>query len=221
MNVLLSQFFDLDVMAQAYPIVMRGLGMTLLLCAAIIPLGLIGGLLVAGLMQSRSRVVRIPLALFVDLMRALPPLFLLLLIYTGLPFVGIQLPSFVTVCLAFLLNTSAYYSEVYRSGFESVGRGQWEAARSTGLNAVQTLVSVVVPQAVRNVLPDLVSNTVEVVKSTSLASVVALPELLYAADTARAVTNNSSPMVLAALIYLALLWPAVRLVSRLEHRIAQ
>lgn len=220
MNEIVFQFFNLEVMAQIYPIVLRGLGMTLLLCAAVIPLGLIGGLIVAGLMQIRSRLLRVPIALFVDFMRALPPLFLLLLIYAGLPFVGIQLPSFATVCLAFLLNTSAYYSEVYRAGFESVGRGQWEAARSTGLNATQTLFHVVIPQAVRNVLPDLVSNTVEVVKSTSLASVVALPELLYSADTARAVTQNSSPMVLAAAIYLFLLWPAVRLISRLEHRVA-
>jgi polar amino acid transport system permease protein len=78
---------------------------------------------------------------------------------------------------------------------------------------------VVIPQAVRNVLPDLVSNTVEVVKLTSLASVVALPEMLYSADMARSLTYNSSPIVLAALVYLALLWPVVRLMSRLEHRL--
>ena len=71
----------------------------------------------------------------------------------------------------------------------------------------------------RNVLPDLVSNTVEVVKLTSLASVVSLPELLYSADMARSVTYNASPIVLAALIYLVLLWPLVRLVSRMEHRL--
>ncbi len=76
------------------------------------------------------------------------------------------------------------------------------------------------PQAVRNVLPDLVSNTVEVVKLTSIASVVALPELLYSADMARSVTFNSSPIVLAAAIYLAMLWPIVRLISRLERQIA-
>jgi polar amino acid transport system permease protein len=79
---------------------------------------------------------------------------------------------------------------------------------------------IVLPQAVRNVLPDLVSNTVEVVKLTSIASVVALPELLYSADMARAVTFNSSPIVLAAAIYLVMLWPIVRLISRLERRIA-
>lgn len=220
MNDLIIQFFNVDVMVRVYPIVLRGLGMTLLLCAAVIPLGLIGGLIIALLMQIRSRWVRVPIMLLVDLVRALPPLFLLILVYAGLPFIGIQLPAFATVCLAFLLNTSSYYSEVYRAGLDSVGQGQWEAARSTGLNAAQTSITVILPQAIRNVLPDLVSNTVEVVKLTSLASVVALPEMLYAADTARAVTYNSSPMVLAAIIYLLLLWPAVRLISRLEHRIA-
>jgi polar amino acid transport system permease protein len=79
---------------------------------------------------------------------------------------------------------------------------------------------VVLPQAVRNVLPDLVSNTVEVVKLTSIASVVALPELLYSADMARSITFNTSPLVLAAAIYLIILWPVVRLVSRFERRIA-
>src|SRR5437879_4358042 len=91
--------------------------------------------------------------------------------------------------------------------------------RSTGLKARQALIYVVLPQAVRNVLPDLISNTVEVVKLTSLASVVALPELLYSADMARSITFNTSPIVLAAGIYLVMLWPIVRLVSRLEPRI--
>ena len=95
------------------------------------------------------------------------------------------------------------------------------SARSTGLRAHQALAYVVLPQAVRNVLPDLVSNAVEVVKLTSIASVVALPELLYSADMARSVTFNNSPLVLAAALYLIILWPMVRLVSRLEHRIAK
>src|SRR6202030_701296 len=145
---------------------------------------------------------------------------LLIFIHAGLPFAGIRPTAFVSVCLAFLLNNSAYYGEIYRAGIESVGAGQWDAARSTGLRASQALAYVVLPQAVRNVLPDLVSNTVEVVKLTSIASVVALPELLYSADMARSVTFNSSPIVLAAAIYLALLWPVVRLISRLERRIA-
>jgi polar amino acid transport system permease protein len=220
MNVA-QQFFNLEVMLRVLPIVGRGLWMTLLICVAVIPLGLLGGLIMAAAMQSKSRLLRFMLVILTDFFRALPPLFLLILLYAGLPFAGVRITPFACVCLTFFLNTSVYYGEVYRAGFESVGKGQWEAARSTGLSAVQTIVYIVLPQAVRNVLPDLVSNTVEVVKLTSLASVVALPELLYSADMARALTYNSSPMVLAAAVYLVLLWPAVRLISRLEHQVAQ
>src|SRR5260370_804041 len=90
--------------------------------------------------------------------------------------------------------------------------------RPQGLKGYQPLAFVVLPPAVRNVLPDLVSNTVEVVKLTSIASVVALPELLYSAYMARSVAFNSSPIVLAAAIYRVMLWPIVRLISRLERR---
>jgi polar amino acid transport system permease protein len=219
MDALIAQFFNLDIMAQATPLILRGLGMTLLVCAAVVPLGLAGGLMAALAGRAHSRVVRFSVAALIDLFRAVPPLVLLIFVYAGLPFAGLRLSPFAAVCIAFFLNTSAYYGEIYRAGLESVGAGQREAARSTGLTASQAMAFVVIPQAVRNVLPDLVSNTVEVVKLTSLASVVALPELLYSADMARSVTYNSSPIVLAALIYLVLLWPVVRLVSRMEHRL--
>jgi polar amino acid transport system permease protein len=220
MEAFRQQFLNVEIMLQAWPIILQGLQMTLLLCLAVIPLGLIGGLLVAMASLSRSRALRWTVRGFNDLFRALPPLVVLILLYSGLPFAGIRLSPFAAVCLAFLLNNSSFYGEIYRAGIESIGRGQWEAARSTGLNSRQTFTSVILPQAVRNVVPDLVSNTVEVVKLTSIASVVSFTELLYAADMARSVTFNTSPIVLAALIYLAILWPVVRLMSRLEHRVA-
>jgi polar amino acid transport system permease protein len=220
MQALLEQFFDFAIMARALPLVLAGLGQTLVLCLIVVPLGLAGGLLVALTSLSRSRAVRWTAAAAIDFFRAIPPLVLLIFVYAGLPFAGIRLSPLAAVAVAFLLNNSSYYGEIYRAGIESVGRGQWDAARSTGLEAHQALIHVVLPQAVRNVLPDLISNTVEVVKLTSLASVVALPELLYSADMARSITFNTSPIVLAAAIYLAMLWPIVRLVSRLERRIA-
>src|SRR5918997_1121740 len=126
--------------------------------------------------------------------------------------------SLTVVPLGFFLNTGAYYGEILRAGIESVPAGQTEAARSTGLSRLQALGWVVLPQAVRNVLPDLVSNTLEVVKLTSIASVVALPELLFQARQAQSVTYNATPIVAAAVIYFVLLWPVVRLLSRLENR---
>jgi polar amino acid transport system permease protein len=100
-----------------------------------------------------------------------------------------------------------------------VPEGQREAARSTGLTPAQALVHVTLPQAVRNVLPDLLSNTVELVKLTTLASVISVPELLHSANLARSLTFNSSPLVLASIIYLVLLLPLVRLIARLEHKL--
>jgi polar amino acid transport system permease protein len=220
MQAIAAQFFNLDIMAAALPIVLTGLQQTIVLCLVVIPLGLSGGLGFALLARSRMHLVRWAAVIGIDFFRAVPPLVLLIFIYSGLPFVGLRPSPFTAVAIAFFLNTSSYYGEIYRAGIESVGQGQWDAARSSGLKSHQTLVYVVLPQAVRNVLPDLLSNTVEVAKLTSIASVVALPELLYSADMARSVTFNNSPVVLAAAIYLVMLWPMVRLVSRLERRMA-
>jgi polar amino acid transport system permease protein len=218
MEQLIQQFFNIDVMRQALPLMLRGLGMTLFLCSVIIPIGLAGGLLLCVLSMRQTRWVRWPTVVFIDILRALPPLVLLILVYSGIPFTGVQISPFWAVCLAFGLNTSSYYGEIYRAGIESIPVGQYEAARSTGLSQTQAFGYIILPQAVRNVLPDLVSNTLEVVKLTSLASVVALSELLYAANMARSLLYNPSTLVLAALIYIAILWPVVRLLSRLEHK---
>lgn len=219
MDLIIENFFNPEIMRQAFPLLLRGLGTTALLCLAVIPLGLAGGLIVALMARTRIRVLRFAVICLIDFFRAVPPLVLLIFIYSGLPFAGIEMSPFVAVCFGFLLNNSAYYAEIYRAGIESIGAGQMEAARSTGLNSTQAMAYVVLPQAIRNVLPDLLNNTIEVVKLTSIASVVALQELLYSADMARSITYNSSPIVLAAGLYLLFLWPTVRMLSHFEHRV--
>ncbi len=220
MEQIAQQFFNLEIMAKALPLVLRGLAMTLLICAVVIPLGALGGLLAALGSVARVRALRWLSIGFVDLFRAIPPLVLLIFIYAGLPFAGLRLSPFAAVSIGFFLNNSAYFAEIFRAGLLSVPRGQAEAARSTGLGPAQTLIWVTLPQAVRNVLPDLLSNVVEVVKLTSLASVVSLGEMLHAAGLVRSLTYNASPLVLAAGIYLVLLWPLIRLIARFERRIA-
>jgi polar amino acid transport system permease protein len=214
----LQTFFNLGILRQAWPILLAGLGNTVLLSLVVVPLGLAGGLVLSLLAGARSRWVRWPLMAWVDFFRAFPPLVLLIFIFAGLPFVGLELGGFACVCIAFFLNNGAYYGEIFRAGIESVPEGQSEAARSTGLGRVQTMLYVVLPQAARNVLPDLLSNTLEVVKLTSLGSVVAMPELLFQARQAQSLTYNPTPIVLAAAIYFVMLWPLVRLLSRLENR---
>ena len=218
METLIDGFFNTKILLEAMPYLLQGLGMTLLLCAVALPLGMAGGLLLALASTSHRRVLRWPAAVYTDFFRAFPPLVLLLFIAFGLPFLGVKPPPFVSVALAFLLNTSSYYGEILRAGIESVPGGQREAARSTGLTHWQSLRYVIVPQAVRNVVPDLVSNTLEAVKLTSIASVVALPELLYAARQVQSVTYNATPVIAAGLMYLVLLWPLVRLLSRYERQ---
>ncbi|MGO2240413.1 MAG: amino acid ABC transporter permease [Halomonas sp.] len=218
MDTIVSQFFNLDLMWQAFPLLLKGLVVTLQICVVVIVLGGVAGLLLAMATDNSRRWMRWPAIAYVDLFRAMPPLVLLIFVYSGIPFAGIKLSPYAAVVIAFVLNNSAYYSEVFRAGLKSISPGQFEGARSTGLTSAQAMLWVILPQAVRNVLPDLLSNTVEVVKLTSLASVVSLGELMYRADMARTMSYNSSPIVLAALIYLLLLWPLVRLVSRFERK---
>ena len=222
MDAFIQNFLNIEVYVQVFPYLLQGLWATIWLSALVIPLGLIAGLLLAlGMTQFGSRALRLGIMVYVDFFRAFPPLVLLILIYFGGPFVGLELGKLTAVALAFVLNNASYYAEVFRAGLLGVATGQMEAARSTGLTRWQSLTSVVIPQAVRNVIPDLVGNSIEVVKLTSIASVVGLPELLRAARDAQSLIYNPSPVVLAALMYLALLWPLTRLLGRLEHRRAR
>lgn len=218
MNDFLEAFFSWEILSEAWPILLDGLGQTLLLSAIVVPLGAVGGLILALLSTAKSRWVRWPLIAYVDVFRALPPLVLLVFVYAGLPFAGLEVSAIGAVAIGFFLNTGAYYGEIFRAGLESVPAGQAEAARALGLKRPQIMALIVLPQAVRNVLPDLVSNTLEVVKLTSIASVVAMPELLFQARQAQSVTYNATPIMAAAVAYFILLWPVVRLLSRLENK---
>ena len=218
MNDFVEAFLNIDIVREASPILLSGLRQTILLALAVVPLGLAGGLLLGLCSTAPSAGLRRATAWWTDFFRGVPPLVLLVFLYAGLPFAGVDLGAWGAVLLGFLLNTSAYYGEVLRAGINSVPRGQVEAARSTGLGAGRTLLHVVLPQAVRNVLPDLVSNTLEVVKLTSIASVVAMPELLFQARQAQNATYNATPIVAAAIAYFLMLWPLVRLISRLENK---
>jgi polar amino acid transport system permease protein len=218
MDQILEIFFNWAIIQRVWLFLLNGLGMTVALSLTVVPLGIGGGLAVAVLHSRGRRWLNWVLIAYVDFFRAFPPLVLLVLIYFGVPFLQIDLPKFAAVGLAFFLNTSSYYGEIFRAGIESVPRGQTDTALSSGLSYRQAMLYVVLPQAIRNVLPDLISNTVEVIKLTTIASVVALPELLNNARLAQSLTYNPSPIMLAAAIYLVLLWPLVRLLSRIEHK---
>lgn len=215
---LFDTFFNGQVMVSAFPALMRGLFNTLLLGLLSIGIGIPLGLVVSLVRLYAPAPLRWLSIGYIDILRAMPVLVTLILIYYALPFVGIRLSSWASAALAFSMVMSAYSAEVFRSGIESIPRGQFEASQALGLSFILTLRKVVLPQAVRLVIPPTTSNCVSMFKDTSLASAVALPELLKEANDAQALYANPSPLIAAALIYLAFLWPMVRLVGYIEKR---
>ena len=154
---------------------------------------------------------------YIDVFRSIPVLVLLFIVYYALPFAGIRLTSFVAATCAISLVSAAYSAEIVRAGIEAIPRGQFEAARALGLHFWLTMMKVVLPQAIRIVVPPLTSNSINVMKDTALASVVAMPDLLKQANQAQALAANPTPLIVAAVIYLLILLPLVRLVGLLEN----
>ncbi|GES44372.1 amino acid ABC transporter membrane protein (PAAT family) [Rhizobium sp. ERR 922] len=211
-------FFNSDVMISAFPQLLRGLWMTIALGVVSILIGVTGGLVVSLVRLYAPKPLQLLMIAYIDIMRAMPMLVVLILIYYALPFVGISFSAWWSAILGFSIVLAAYSAEVFRSGIESVPRGQFEAAAALGIPFLITLYKVVLPQAVRIVIPPTTSNCVSMFKDTSLASTVALPELLKEGQNAQGFYANPSPLIMAALIYIILLWPMVRLVSVLEKK---
>ncbi|TIU87676.1 MAG: amino acid ABC transporter permease [Mesorhizobium sp.] len=215
---LIDTFFNPEVIASSLPALLRGFLNTLLLGIMSIVIGIAVGLAISLLRLYGPKPLRWLAIGYTDIFRALPVLVVLILIYYALPFPGIRLSSWASAVTAFAIIMSAYSAEVFRSGIESIPKGQFEAAQALGLPFMLTLRKVVLPQAIRVVIPPMTSNCVSMFKDTSLASTVALPELLKEATNAQSLYANPSPLIGAALFYLIFLWPMVRLVSLLERR---
>jgi polar amino acid transport system permease protein len=218
MDDLLFYFLNREVMARALPMLVRGLWNTLWLAGTAIVCGGLAGVALCLVRLYGPRPARWLAIGFIDVFRALPMLVVLIVIYYALPFVGVRFDAFTSASLALSIVLAAYTAEVFRAGVEAIPKGQFEAADALGLPFRVTLGKVVLPQAVRIATPAQTSNCVAIAKDTSLASVVAMPDLLKQATDAQALFANPSPLIAAAGIYLAILWPAVRLVSWLEAR---
>src|SRR5213595_3016242 len=145
----LETFFKPALIEQYFPAILKGMGVTVEIAGAVVVTGILLGLALAVLRAFRLAAVGALIVVFVDVFRALPPLVLILLVYFGLPNVGINLPSFVVLWLVLALVLAAFAEEIFWAGILSIPKGQWEAARSTGLGFLGTLAYVVLPQAIR------------------------------------------------------------------------
>ena len=215
---LIENFANWDSLVQVYPLLLQGLWLSILLSAATLPLAVAAGLAVALLYGFGGRIMRGVLLVVIDFLRSFPALVLLVLIYYGLPFLGITLSGFGAAVVAVGLNNTGYFGEIFRAGLLAVPNTQMEAAMALGFSRFLATMLVILPQAVRKVLAPLAGNAVELIKTTSIASLVALPELLRSARVAQEQTYNPTPLMAAAVIYFVLLWPVSRWVAVLEFR---
>ncbi|WP_417799079.1 amino acid ABC transporter permease [Terasakiella pusilla] len=215
---LFSTFFNIPVLINSLPQLLSGLFVTVQIGITSIICGLAGGLFLAITRLYAPIVVKVIVRAYIDIFRSIPLLVLLIVVYYALPFVGIRLSPFLSAVAALTLVSSAYTAEIFRAGIEAIPHGQFEASAALGLSNRHTMVDVILPQAIRIVIPPLTNNCINVMKDTALASVVAMPDLLKQATQAQALSANPTPLIGAALIYLILLWPMVYVVARLEKR---
>lgn len=202
---------------------LQGLKNTLILTCISVALGTVLGALVAMGKMSRSRIIRFFVTCYIEIIRGTPILLQLYVFYFVLPnvFSFMKLSPFMWVSIALCVNSAAYVSEVIRSGIQAVDKGQTEAARSLGLSEKQTMMKIVLPQAVRNILPALGNEFIMMLKETSLASTFFLGDLMTSYKIVNGATMLTlEPMTISAIIYLCMTFPLSKLVERFEKRMA-
>jgi polar amino acid transport system permease protein len=213
-------FLNARVAAEYWPRILEGLGLTILLAVLVVLAGLVLGLGLAVLRSFAIRPLNWAIIFTVDLFRALPPLVLIVLIYFGLPAAGIGFSGFWATWLALALVLMAFAEEIFWGSICAVPKGQWEAGRALGLRFVATLFLIVLPQAARIAIPPLTNRTIAITKGTALGSVVAVSEILGAAQSAMAFSGNPTPLMLGAAAYLLLFLPVVVAGRWVETRFA-
>ena len=219
-TLFLETFFKPELIVRYLPDILSGMAVTIEIAVLVVVAGIALGLALALVRSLRSRFVNVPILVFVDVARAMPPLVLVLIVYFGLPNVGILLPSYAVLWLVLSLLLAAFAEEIFWAGILSVRKGQWDAARSTGLTYVQALVHVILPQAVRLTVPPLTNRTIAITKNTALGTVIGVPEILNQATTAESFSFNATPLMMGAIAYLVLFVPVVIAGRYLETRFA-
>jgi His/Glu/Gln/Arg/opine family amino acid ABC transporter permease subunit len=209
-------------MVQRFPYFMSrlldGAAMTVEVAAGALVFALIAGLLVALVRMSRFRVLRVAAIAYIELIRGTPALAQLFIIYFGLPDLGVTLAPVTAAIIGLGLNGAAYLAEIYRAGIEAIHKGQMEAALSLGMTPARTMQYIILPQALRLMLPPITNFSILLIKDTALVSVIAAPEIMFFARNLVTETFQSMHVyLLAAMIYLCMTIPLSRLVARLER----
>lgn len=212
----------ISVLIRFYPQFLQGLSITLFLSFLTVFFGTVLGSLLALCKMAKFKPLSFLVTAYIEVIRGTPLLLQLYFFVFMLPIlIGVTLSTFTSILIALVLNSSAYVAEIIRAGIQAVDKGQTEAARSLGLNTTQTMIRIILPQAVKNILPTLVNEFIMVIKETSLASVFFLGDLMTQVNVLRgALFLSIEPLMIAGAIYFIVTFSLSKLVAAYERRLA-
>ena len=219
-NKFLHLFFDPAIIVTSVPALFAGWLVSIGVVVVSFPLAIPLGLLLSFLRMAKHRLPRAIGATYINIVRGTPLFLQLYIAFFGLPLMGVQMDNFTMGAIVLVMNSSAYLAEIFRAGIQSISQGQFEAARSLGMNGAQTMFFVIIPQTVRRVIPTMTSEFILMYKDTSLLAAVGVTELMMYAKTITAATGNVTPYIVAAGFYLIVTIPLTKLINTMEARMS-
>ena len=210
------------ILSTKLPVFMQGAVVTVELAAWTVVGGSLLGIVVALLRMSRIRVIRFLSTAYVEFLRGTPMLVQVLIVYYGLPQMGIKLPRMTAGIMALIINSGAYMAEIVRSGIQAIDGGQNEAARSLGMTSAQTMLYIILPQAIKNILPAIGNEFVVIIKESSILYTIGIYELTYQANKLASTNfHYLETLTISALIYFVLTFTTSRVLGLLERRMSR
>ena len=218
-NKFLHLFFDPTILVTSFPQVVAGFGMALLIVLIAFPLAIPFGLILSFMRMSRFRILKGLANIYVNVVRGTPVFLQIYIAFFGLPLAFGQLPEIPLGVAVLAFNSAAYQCEIFRAGIQSISKGQFEASRSLGMNAAQTMFSVIIPQTVRRVIPTMTNEFILLYKDTSMLAAVGILEIVMYAKSIVASTGSITPYIVAAFFYLVVTIPLAKVVGLLENKL--
>ena len=220
-NMFLRLFLNPVILVQSLPIVFKGFLMSLSIVLVAFPLAIPFGFALSLMRISKSRILRCLAGIYVNIIRGTPAFLQIYIAFFGLPLAGVKVDDYVLGVIVMAMNSSAYLCEIFRAGILAVDKGQTEAARSLGLSEGQTMVKIILPQAVRNILPALGNEFIMMLKETSLASTFFLGDIMTSYLVVKGVSYLTlEPLTIVAIIYLCVTYPLSKIVDRFGKKMA-
>mgnify|MGYP001001087844 CR=1 FL=1 len=211
-----------QILTTKLPVFFQGVGTTveLALCTAIF--GTLLGIVVALLRMSRVKMLKVLAGAYIEFLRGTPLLVQVLIVFYGLPQMGVKLPRMTAGTVALVINSAAYMAEIVRSGIQAIDGGQTEASRSLGMNGAQTMIYIILPQAIKNILPAIANEFVTIIKESSICYTIGVQEIMYGVNSIKGATFSiGEPLIIAAVVYFCLTFPTSKIIAYFERRMSR